>query len=44
MVAARLASLPLLPTGVPEEVVEVVWVEAGGASACLVNRDTGVKS
>lgn len=41
MVAARWASLPLLPTGVPEEVV-VVWEGVGGASACLFNRDMGV--
>lgn len=40
MVAARWASLPLLPTGVPEEVV--VWEGAGEASACLFNRDMGV--
>lgn len=39
--AARLASLPLLPTGVPEEVVEA---EVGGASACPICRDAGVKS
>ena len=42
MVAARFASLPLLPTGVSEE--GVVWAEVGGASACLANRDMGVKS
>lgn len=41
MVAARLASPPLLPTGVSEEEEVVVWAEAGGASACLV---MGVKS
>lgn len=40
MVVARSASLPLLPTGVPEE--EVVWTGVGGASACLFNRDMGV--
>lgn len=46
MVAARSASLPLLPTGVSEEEEEeeVVWAEVGGASACLVNRDMGMKS
>lgn len=47
MVAARLASLPLLPTAVSdeeEEVVVGVWAEVGGASACLVSRDAGVKS
>lgn len=42
--AARLASLPLLPTGVSEEEEVVVWAEVGGASACLVSRDAGVKS
>lgn len=41
MVAARLASLPFLPTGVPED--------AGGAGfsgtlACLFNMDRGVQS
>lgn len=39
MVAARLASLPLLPSGVPEDTVEM-----GGSSACLFNRDRGVQS
>lgn len=42
MVAARLASLPLLPTGVPEEEVVVVWEGVDEASACLFNRDMGV--
>lgn len=42
MVAARLASLPLLPTGVSEE--EVAWAEVGGASSCLTSGDMGVKS
>ncbi len=42
MVAARLASLPLLPIGVSED----MWVgmAAGGTSACLFNRDRGVQS
>lgn len=41
MVAARLASLPLLPSGVSEDAVGTV---AGGTSACFFNRDMGVWS
>ena len=41
MVAARLASLPLLPSGAPED---TVGTSAGGTSACLFNRDRGVLS
>lgn len=41
MVAARLASLPFLPKGVSEDMVGVV---DGVTSACLFNRDKGVKS
>lgn len=41
MVAARLASLPLLPTGVSEGTVETT---AGGTSSCLFNSDRGVVS
>lgn len=41
MVAARLASLPFLPSGVPED---TVGTAAGGTSVCLFNRDRGVQS
>lgn len=39
MVAARLASLPLLPRGVSED---KVGTAAGGTSVCLFNGDRGV--
>lgn len=39
--AARLASLPLLPTGVSED---TGGTAAGEISACLFNRDRGVLS
>lgn len=41
MVAARLASLPFLPKGVPEDAEGAV---DSGTSACLFNRDRGVQS
>lgn len=39
--AARLASRPLLPSGVSED---MLWTVAGGSSACLFIRDKGVYS
>lgn len=39
MVAARLASLPLLPSGAPEDAVGTV---DGGTSSCLFNWERGV--
>lgn len=41
MVAARLASLPLLPSGPPED---AAGTAAGGTSACLFNMGSGVPS
>lgn len=41
MVAARLANLPLLPSGPPEE---TEGAAAGGTSTCLFTGDSGVLS
>lgn len=40
MVAARLANLPLLPSGAPEDTEGMV---AGGTSSCLFTGDSGVQ-
>lgn len=44
MVAARLASLPLLPKGAPEDGVGSAAGAGAGISACLLNTDRGVLS